>query len=159
MGLGASGGAGGLSSLLGANGGAGLSSLLGGNGGIGLSSLLAGGKAGKAGKAGRGGQGLSDLFAQFGGEGRSLNLLASERHGKGKDGKGKNVKGKGKGKDSNKESAGSSLLDTLSDNLLGKIIEAVLNLLTGAASSLNPLRTALETKVNETPLPNPLTDP
>merc|ERR1712106_1269631 len=82
-----------------------------------------------------------------------------ERHGKGKDGKGKDGKGKGKGKDSNKDSTGSSLLDTWADNLLGKIIEAVLNLLTGAASSLNPLRTALGTKVNETPLPNPLTDP
>jgi len=121
------------------------------------------GKEGKAGKAGKGGKngeiaitdvisegtgGLSDLLSGL--TGRSL--VESERHGKGKDGKGK---GKGKGKDS----AGSSLLDTLSNNLLGQIIQAVLNLLTGAVSSLNPFRSALETKVNTPSLPNPLTDP
>jgi len=126
------------------------------------------GKGGKEGKAGKGGKGkggkngeiaitdvvseatggLSDLLSGL--TGRSL--VESERHGKGKDGKGK---GKGKGKDS----AGSSLLDTLSNNLLGQIIQAVLNLLTGAVSSLNPFRSALETKVNTPSLPNPLTDP
>merc|ERR1711874_274390 len=88
--------------------------------------------------------GLSDLLSGL--TGRSL--VESERHGKGKEGKGKG-----------KEGAGSSLLDTLSNNLLGQIIQAVLNLLTGAVSSLNPFRSALETKVNTPSLPNPLTDP
>merc|ERR1711874_400438 len=129
------------------------------------------GKGGKEGKAGKGGKGkggkngeiaitdvvseatggLSDLLSGL--TGRSL--VESERHGKGKEGKGKGKEGKGKGKDS----AGSSLLDTLSNNLLGQIIQAVLNLLTGAVSSLNPFRSALETKVNTPSLPNPLTDP
>merc|ERR1711874_269042 len=129
------------------------------------------GKGGKEEKAGKGGKGkggkngeiaitdvvseatggLSDLLSGL--TGRSL--VESERHGKGKEGKGKGKEGKGKGKDS----AGSSLLDTLSNNLLGQIIQAVLNLLTGAVSSLNPFRSALETKVTTPSLPNPLTDP
>merc|ERR1711874_967107 len=86
------------------------------------------GKGGKEGKAGKGGKGkggkngeiaitdvvseatggLSDLLSGL--TGRSL--VESERKGK--------------------DSAGSSLLDTLSNNLLGQIIQAVLNLLTGA---------------------------
>jgi len=131
------------------------------------------GKGGKEGKAGKGGKGkggkngeiaitdviseatggLSDLLSGL--TGKSLDLVESERHGKGKEGKGKGKDGKGKGKDA----AGSSLLDTLSNNLLGQIIQAVLNLLTGAVSSLNPFRSALETKVTTPTLPNPLTDP
>jgi len=129
------------------------------------------GKEGKQGKAGKGGKGkggdngeiaitnvvsqgtggLTDLLSGL--TGRSLE--ESERHGKGKEGKGKGKEGKGKGK----ESSGSSLLDTLSNNLLGQIIQAVLNLLTGAVSSLNPFKSALETKVTTPALPNPLTDP
>merc|ERR1712013_283439 len=79
---------------------------------------------------------------------RSIQLVETERHGKGKE-------GKGKGKDSTE----SSLIDTLSNNILGQIIQAVLGLLTGAVSSLNPFRAALETKSTTAPLPNPLADP
>merc|ERR1712179_159708 len=83
--------------------------------------------------------------------GRSIKLVETERHGKhGKEGK--------KGKDS-QESTGSSLLDTLSNNLLGQIIQSVLSLLTGAVSSLNPLKSAMEPKTTTPPLPNPLSDP
>merc|ERR1711874_771158 len=168
-----------LSALLGLlNGGgggadsSGLASLI-PDGGKGKEGKAGKGKEGKAGKgkAGKGGKGkggkngeiaitdvvseatggLSDLLSGL--TGRSL--VESERHGKGKEGKGKGKDGKGKGKDS----AGSSLLDTLSNNLLGEIIQAVLNLLTGAVSSLNPFRSALETKVTTPSLPNPLTDP
>jgi len=78
------------------------------------------------------------------------------KDGKGKDGKGKDGKGKdGKGKGS--ESVGSSLLDTLSNNLLGQIIQAALNLLTGALG-----RSDVEPRIDLSsvaPLPNPLTDP
>merc|ERR1711874_455828 len=178
-----------LSALLGLlNGGGGgsdslaaLFSLLNGADSSGLASLIPDGGKGKEGKAGKGKEGkagkgkggkgkggkngeiaitdvvseatggLSDLLSGL--TGRSL--VESERHGKGKEGKGKGKDGKGKGKDS----AGSSLLDTLSNNLLGQIIQAVLNLLTGAVSSLNPFRSALETKVTTPSLPNPLTDP
>jgi len=80
------------------------------------------------------------------------------KDGKGKDGKGKDGKGKdGKGKGS--ESVGSSLLDTLSNNLLGQIIQAALNLLTGA---LGRSDVAVEPRIDLSsvaPLPNPLTDP
>merc|ERR1712142_1366461 len=126
----------------------GLASLIGGSD---ISSLIGGGK-GKNGKDGKGkdgkgkdgkgkdgkGKGGKGKDAEIGGDilsnllggkgdfsgllGRSLKLVESERHGKGKDGKGK------KGKDS----VGSSILDTLSNNLLGQIIQAALNLLTGA---------------------------
>merc|ERR1719317_1199777 len=98
----------------------------------GLSGLL-GGKGGKGKGKGKAGEGL--LSGLFGGKG-------------GKD-------GKGKGKDSTE----SSLIDTLSNNILGQIIQAVLGFLTGAVSSLNPFRAALETKSTTAPLPNPLTDP
>merc|ERR1712013_982726 len=73
---------------------------------------------------------------------RFIQLVETERHGKGKEGKGTGKEGKGKGKDSTE----SSLIDTLSNNILGQIIQAVLGLLTGAVSSLNPFRAALETK-------------
>merc|ERR1712179_436841 len=112
------------------------------------------GKDGKGGK-GKGGKGeqtglipdidITNIF------GRSFNSVELERHGKGKEGKG----GIGKGKDS----TGSSLLETLSNNLLGQIIQAVLSLLTGAVDSLNPFRTIMEPKAGDSPLPNPLTDP
>ena len=143
----------------------GLSELVGGKGGKsgdGLVSGLFGGKDGKGkgkGKGGKDGKGkgkgkrrslivaeqeMQDLSTLL----RSIQLDETERHGKGKGGK-----GKGEG------STGSSLLDTLSNNLLGQIIQAVLNLLTGAVSSLNPLRADLDTKSTSAPLPNPLTDP
>merc|ERR1712234_23339 len=95
------------------------------------------GKDGKGKDAGIGGDILGNL------------LGGKERHGKGKDGKGK------KGKDS----VGSSLLDTLSNNLLGQIIQAALNLLTGA---LGRSDVAVEPRIDLSsvaPLPNPLTDP
>merc|ERR1719477_108786 len=173
-----------LLGLLGAGSGSsgltGLASLLsppGGNSGA-LGGLLGtiGGNAGKSGKEGKGGKGkdgkgkggkgkgkggdfLSNLLGGKGGKGgksdfpgllgRSLKLVESERHGKGKDGK----DGKGKGKDS----VGSSLLDFLSNNLLGQIIQAALNLLTGALG-----RSDVEPRIDLSsvaPLPNPLTDP
>merc|ERR1712042_307023 len=143
----------------------GLASLIGGSD---ISSLIGGGK-GKNGKDGKGkdgkGKGGKGKDAGIGGDilsnllggkgdfsgllGRSLKLVESERHGKGKDGKGK------KGKDS----VGSSLLDTLSNNLLGQIIQAALNLLTGA---LGRSDVAVEPRIDLSsvaPLPNPLTDP
>merc|ERR1712050_633113 len=111
------------------------------------------GKGGKGKDAGIGGDILGNLLGgngDFSGLlGRSLKLVESERHGKGKDGKGK------KGKDS----VGSSLLDTLSNNLLGQIIQAALNLLTGA---LGRSDVAVEPRIDLSsvaPLPNPLTDP
>merc|ERR1712112_342902 len=84
--------------------------------------------------------------------------MGDGKGGKGKDGKGKDGKGKdGKGK--GKDSVGSSLLDTLSNNLLGQIIQAALNLLTGA---LGRSDVAMEPRIDLSsvaPLPNPLTDP
>merc|ERR1719317_2208 len=147
---------------------AGLSGLLGGKGkgkgkaGEGLLSGLFGGKGGKDGKGKGKGKGkrrslieaeqdIQDLSTLL----RSIQLVETERHGKGKEGKGKGKEGKGKGKDSTE----SSLIDTLSNNILGQIIQAVLGLLTGAVSSLNPFRAALETKSTTAPLPNPLADP
>merc|ERR1711931_287091 len=176
--MGGGGDASGLASLLqlpgaltGAHGAeTGLASLIGGSD---ISSLIGGGK-GKNGKDGKGkdgkgkdgkGKGGKGKDAGIGGDilsnllggkgdfsgllGRSLKLVESERHGKGKDGKGK------KGKDS----VGSSLLDTLSNNLLGQIIQAALNLLTGA---LGRSDVAVEPRIDLSsvaPLPNPLTDP
>merc|ERR1712025_1561344 len=115
-----------------------------------------GGKGGKGKDAGIGGDILGNLLGGKGGKGgkgafsglfgRSLKLVESERHGKGKDGKGK-------------DSVGSSLLDTLSNNLLGQIIQAALNLLTGALGRSN---VAVEPRIDLSslaPLPNPLTDP
>ena len=90
--------------------------------------------------------------------------------GKGKDGKGKEGKGrkegkggkegKGKGKE-NTNSPGSSPLDTILSNfgILGQIIQAVLNVLTGTGRSLNPLMTDFDSKTTAVPLPNPVTDP
>jgi len=119
------------------------------------------GKGGKGKDAGIGGDILGNLLGGKGGKGgkgafsglfgRSLKLVESERHGKGKDGKGKDGKGKGK------DSVGSSLLDTLSNNLLGQIIQAALNLLTGALG-----RSDVEPRIDLSsvaPLPSPLTDP
>merc|ERR1712105_158169 len=63
------------------------------------------------------------------------------------------------GNEKGKDSTGSSILDFLSNNLLGQIIQAVLNLLTGAADSLNPFKSIMEPKAGVSPLPNPLTDP
>jgi len=121
------------------------------------------GKGGKGKDAGIGGNILSNLLGGKGVKGgknvfsglfgRSLKLVESERHGKGKDGKGKDGKGKGK------DSVGSSLLDTLSNNLLGQIIQAALNLLTGA---LGRSDVAMEPRIDLSsvaPLPNPLTNP
>merc|ERR1712142_1164213 len=106
------------------------------------------GKGGKGKDAGIGGDILSNLLGgkgDFSGLlGRSLKLVESERHGKGKEGK---------------DSVGSSLLDTLSNNLLGQIIQAALNLLTGA---LGRSDVAMEPRIDLSsvaPLPNPLTDP
>merc|ERR1712013_917216 len=145
---------------------------------------LFGGKGGKAGKDGKGSGLLGGLFGGgeggkglFGGKGkgkrRSLKLeelsknrglldgalsglLGTVTDGigavtDGKGGKGKDGKGKGA------ESVGSSLLDTLSNNLLGQIIQAALNLLTGALG-----RSDVEPRIDLSslaPLPNPLTDP
>merc|ERR1719431_70214 len=165
-----------LATLLGLGGaglaGAGLATALGSLSGLsglsGLTAGLTGGKEGKGGKEAKGGKSGKDGKGKGKGKRRSLiaaeqdiipdlstllrsiNLVETERHGK--DGKGKGKEGKGKGQES-------SLLDTLSNNLLGQIIQAVLNLLTGAVSSLNPFRSALEAKTTTVPLPNPLTDP
>merc|ERR1712105_540604 len=72
--------------------------------------------------------------------------------------------GEGKGGKDSAESTGSSPIDILSDSLsnfglLGQIIQGVLNLLTGAVSSLNPFKSAIEAKTTTPPLPNPVTDP
>merc|ERR1719495_2757371 len=124
-------------------------------------------------------QDISGLLSLLGGntESTSANEVAGGKgkDGKGKDGKGKDGKGKGKDGKGGKEKEGkgkagkggkgndsaaeSSILDTLSNNLLGQIIQSVLGLLTGAVSSLNPLKSALEPKTTTPPLPNPLTDP
>merc|ERR1719369_1606169 len=126
-------------------------------------------------------QDISGLLSLLGGnaESTSANEVAGGKgkDGKGKDGKGKGKDGKGKGKDGkggkgkegkgkegkggkgNESAAESSILDTLSNNLLGQIIQSVLGLLTGAVSSLNPLKSAMEPKTTTPPLPNPLTDP
>merc|ERR1711862_167114 len=66
---------------------------------------------------------------------------------------------KGKGEE-NTDSPGSSPLDTFSSilsnfGILGQIIQAVLNLLTGAGRSLNPLMTDVDPKTSAVPLPNP----
>merc|ERR1712025_398974 len=151
--------------------------------GNGLLGGLFGGKDGKGGKGFFGGKGPfggkgKGLEGLFGGKGRSLKLVELSENrglldgalsgllgtvtdgigavtdgkgGKGKDGKGKDGKGKGS------ESVGSSLLDTLSNNLLGQIIQAALNLLTGALG-----RSDVEPRIDLSsvaPLPNPLTDP
>jgi len=128
------------------------------------------GKDGKGGKGGKDGNPLEQLFNSF--AGRSSKLLETERHGKGKEGKGKGKEGKegkgkgkeGKGGKDSTESTGSSPIDILSDSLskfglLGQIIQGVLNLLTGAVSSLNPFKSAIEAKTTTPPLPNPVTDP
>merc|ERR1719369_2423377 len=120
----------------------GLLSLLGGNTESTSANEVAGGK----GKDGKGKDGKGKDGKGKGKEGKG---------GKGKEGKGKEGKG-GKGNDS---AAESSILDTLSNNLLGQIIQSVLGLLTGAVSSLNPLKSAMEPKTTTPPLPNPLTDP
>ena len=113
-----------------------------------LLSLLSGTEetGGKDEKGGKGGKGGKD--------------------GKGKDGKekgkgGKKDKGKGEG---NTDSPGSSPLDTFSSilsnfGILGQIIQAVLNVLTGTERSLNPLMTDFDPKTTAVPLPNPVTDP
>jgi len=115
------------------------------------------GKGGKGKDAGIGGDILSNLLGgkgDFSGLlGRSLKLVESERHGKGKDGKGKDGKGKGK------DSVGSSLLDFLSNNLLGQIIQAALNLLTGALGRSDVVVEPRIDLSSVAPLPNPLTDP
>merc|ERR1711915_16230 len=111
----------------------------------GLANLGADGASGLLSNGGKGGKGALSLFG-----GRSLATQQLNRHGKGKDGKGKGNDGKGKGKDGKKGkgegSSASPLLNLLSNNLLGQIIQSVLNLLTGAVSSVLPLRTALEPK-------------
>merc|ERR1711975_159494 len=119
-----------------------------------ISGNLPGGLSGLFG--GKGGKGALSLFG-----GRSLATQQLNRHGKGKDGKGKGKDGKGKDgkKGKGKGSSESPLLDLLSNNLLGQIIQSVLNLLTGAASSVLPLRTTLEPKADVAPIPNPLSDP
>merc|ERR1719427_108704 len=80
------------------------------------------------------------------------------KEGKGKDGKGKGKEakgGKGKGKDSAAESSNNLLESVLSNfGLLGQIIQAALDLLTGIAG-----RSIIEPKAGVSPLPNPLTDP
>merc|ERR1719427_1846941 len=80
------------------------------------------------------------------------------KEGKGKDGKGKGKEakgGKGKGKDSTAESSNNLLESVLSNfGLLGQIIQAALDLLTGIAG-----RSIIEPKAGVSPLPNPLTDP
>merc|ERR1719369_1455620 len=147
-----------------------------GAGTAGLAGLaLSGGKGGKGGLFGHDGLfGKHGIFGGKHGKGKKRSLIADEERqdisgllsllggntestsanevagGKGKDGKG------GKGNDS---AAESSILDTLSNNLLGQIIQSVLSLLTGAVSSLNPLKSAMEPKTTTPPLPNPLTDP
>merc|ERR1719369_889358 len=147
---------------------------------------LFGGKHGKHGKGKKRSlipdeerQDISGLLSLLGGntESTSANEVAGGKgkDGKGKDGKGKDGKGKGKegkggkgkegkgkegkGGKGNDSAAESSILDTLSNNLLGQIIQSVLGLLTGAVSSLNPLKSAMEPKTTTPPLPNPLTDP
>merc|ERR1719495_42090 len=124
-------------------------------------------------------QDISGLLSLLGGntESTSANEVAGGKgkDGKGKDGKGKGKDGKGKGKDGGKGKEGkgkegkggkgndsaaeSSILDTLSNNLLGQIIQSVLGLLTGAVSRLERIQTAMEPKTTTPPLPNPLTDP
>merc|ERR1712042_124794 len=167
---------GGISNLLGGAGGfpgstgfSGLSNIIGTGGAYGLTGPLSG--IGKWGKFGRGGKGFSSslignsgLFGGKGGKGalslfggRSLSTSQLDRHGKGKDGKGKGKDGKGGKK--GKGASESSLLDLFSNNLLGQILQSVLNLLTGAVSSIIPLRTTLEPKTDVTPLPNPISDP
>merc|ERR1719250_384868 len=158
-----------------------------GKGSSGLLGGLFGGKGGKGGKGLFGGKALEGFFGGKGkrrslklvelSENRGLldgalsgllgtvtdgiGAVTDGKGGKGKDGKGKDGKGKdGKGKDGkgkSPESVGSSLLDTLSNNLLGQIIQAALNLLTGALgrSDVKP-RIDLSSVA---PLPNPLTDP
>merc|ERR1719495_1424355 len=147
-----------------------------GAGTAGLAGLaLSGGKGGKGGLFGHDGLfGKHGIFGGKHGKGKKRSLIADEERqdisgllsllggntestsanevagGKGKEGKG------GKGNDS---AAESSILDTLSNNLLGQIIQSVLGLLTGAVSSLNPLKSAMEPKTTTPPLPNPLTDP
>ena len=182
------GNAGALSTLAG-NSPGGILNLLGGAGGLpgsaaysppglgGLSSLISSGGvyglpgSGKGGKFGKGGKGFasslignSGLFGGKGGKGaitlfggRSLSTPQLDRHGKGKDGKGKGKDGKGGKK--GKGASESSLLDLFSNNILGQILQSVLNLLTGAVSSVIPLRTTLEPKADVTPIPNPLSDP
>merc|ERR1719369_1501912 len=132
---------------------------------------LFGGKHGKHGKGKKRSlipdeerQDISGLLSLLGGntELTSANEVAGGKgkDGKGKDGKGKDGKGKGKegkggkGKEGKgKESAAeSSILDILSNNLLGQIIQSVLGLLTGAVSSLNPLKSAMEPKTTTPPL-------
>ena len=127
-----------------------------GTGASGLSAISS--LIGNGGKGGKGGKGLSQLFASFsGGKGRSLS-----RHGHG--GKSGEKKGKG-GKSGESVESGdtlvSSLLDSLSapGDILGKIITAVINLLTGATTSTTPIRSALEPKLSVSPLPNPMADP
>merc|ERR1711872_257366 len=172
---------GGISNLLGGAGGfpgstaysptglSGLSNIIGTGGAYGLTGPLSG--IGKGGKFGKGGKGFSSslignsgLFGGKGGKGaltlfggRSLSTSQLDRHGKGKDGKGKGKDGKGGKK--GKSASESSLLDLFSNNLLGQILQSVLNLLTGAVSSIIPLRTTLEPKTDVTHIPNPLSDP
>merc|ERR1711872_981963 len=153
---------GGISNLLGGAGGfpgstaysptglGGLSNIIGTGGAYGLTGPLSG--IGKGGKFGKGGKGALSLFG-----GRSLSTSQLDRHGKGKDGKGKGKDGKGGKK--GKGASESSLLDLFSNNLLGQILQSVLNLLTGAVSSVIPLRTTLEPKTDVTHIPNPLSDP
>merc|ERR1719369_1535863 len=132
---------------------------------------LFGGKHGKHGKGKKRSlipdeerQDISGLLSLLGGntESTSANEVAGGKgkDGKGKDGKGKDGKGKGKegkgkegkGGKGNDSAAESSILDTLSNNLLGQIIQSVLGLLTGAVSSLNPLKSAMEPKTTTPPL-------
>merc|ERR1719369_1992217 len=163
-----------------------LTAAIAGAGTAGLAGLaLSGGKGGKGGLFGHDGLfGKHGLFGGKHGKGKKRSLIADEERqdisgllsllggntestsanevagGKGKDGKGKEGKGKeGKGGKGNDSAAESSILDTLSNNLLGQIIQSVLGLLTGAVSSLNPLKSTLEPKTTTPPLPNPLTDP
>merc|ERR1711915_438279 len=123
--------------------------------GGGLANLGAGGASGLLSNGGKGGKDGKGALSLFGG--RSLDTQKLNRHGKGKDGKGKGKDGKGKGEDGKKGkgegSSASPLLDLLSNNLLGHIIQSVLNLLTGAVSSVLPLRTALEPKADVAPIP------
>merc|ERR1712243_483835 len=116
------------------------------------------------GKGGKGKGGKSFLSGEKGKDGKGKAGKGKDKKGKGDKGKSKGGKGKGKegkGGEIKAKANKSSLLDTLSSNLLGRIIKAVLNLLSGEVSDLNPLRSALETKsdILPLPLPNPLTDP
>jgi len=124
-----------------------------------LLSLLSGTEetGGKDGKGGKGEKGGKDGKGGKGKEGKDGKGKGGKEKGKG----GKKDKGKG---EENTDSPGSSPLDTFSSilsnfGILGQIIQAVLNVLTGTGRSLNPLMTDFDSKTTAVPLPNPVTDP